>query len=61
MVSYIANRLAISVVVVFGVSVLIFLMLHVVPGDSVGLMLSEHATPQDAGALPPELGLDQPL
>ncbi len=61
MVPYIANRLGISMVVVFGVSVLIFLMLHLVSGDPVVVMLSEHATSQDAGQLRHELGLDQPL
>jgi len=58
---YIANRLAVSVAVVFGVSVLVFLMLHLVPGDPVVVMLSEHATAQDANELRHELGLDQPV
>jgi ABC-type dipeptide/oligopeptide/nickel transport system permease component len=51
----------VSVAVVFGVSVLIFLMLHLVPGDPVVVMLSEHATSQDADELRHELGLDRPL
>jgi peptide/nickel transport system permease protein len=59
--AYILRRFALSIVVLFGVSVLVFLMLHLVPGDPVTVMLSEHATQQDAEALRHELGLDQPL
>ncbi len=61
MIMYIANRLAMSVIVVFGVSVLVFLMLHLVPGDPVVVMLSEQASAQDVQALRHQLGLDQPL
>ena len=61
MIAYIANRLALSFVVIFGVSILVFLMLHLVPGDPVAVMLSEQSSAQDARALRHELGLDQPL
>lgn len=61
MITYIVNRLALSVIVIFGVSVLVFSMLHLVPGDPVVVMLSEQSSTQDAQALRHELGLDQPL
>ncbi len=61
MIAYIANRLALSAVVVGGVSILVFLMLHLVPGDPVAVMLSEQSSAQDARTLRHELGLDQPL
>ena len=61
MIRYLVNRLALSVVVVFGVSVLVFLMLHLVPGDPAVVMLSEQANASDVQHLRHDLGLDQPL
>lgn len=46
---------------VFGVLLLTFLLVHLVPGDPVEVMLGESATSADRGALRAELGLDQPL
>jgi peptide/nickel transport system permease protein len=60
-INYLINRLALSVVVVFGVSVLVFSMLHLVPGDPAVVMLSESASGQDVEQLRHDLGLDQPL
>lgn len=47
--------------VVFGVLLLTFLLVHLVPGDPVEVMLGESATQSDRSALRAELGLDQPL
>lgn len=47
--------------VVFGVLLLTFLLVHLVPGDPVEVMLGESATTGDRTALRAELGLDQPL
>jgi peptide/nickel transport system permease protein len=47
--------------VVFGVLLLTFLLLHLVPGDPVEVMLGESATSADRTQLRAELGLDQPL
>jgi peptide/nickel transport system permease protein len=49
--------------VLFGVSVLSFLMIHLVPGDAVQIMLGANAdvTPDRIAALRHALGLDQPL
>lgn len=46
---------------VFGVLLLTFLLVHLVPGDPVEVMLGESATSADRGVLRAELGLDQPL
>lgn len=43
------------------VSVGVFLMLHLTPGDPVQIMLGQDADPQTVAALRSELGLDQPL
>ena len=55
------KRLAGIIPVVFGVLLLTFLLVHLVPGDPVEVMLGESATSADRGALRAELGLDQPL
>lgn len=54
-------RIAAAAVVVFGVSVLVFLLIHCVPGDAVEAMLGEYASSADRAALRARLGLDQPL
>lgn len=55
------KRLLAVIPVVFGVLLLTFLLLHLVPGDPVEVMLGESASNVDRSALRAELGLDQPL
>lgn len=55
------KRLFAIVPVVFGVLLLTFLLIHLVPGDPVEVMLGESASMADRTALRAELGLDQPL
>ncbi len=57
----VAKRLLGVVPVVFGVLLLTFLLVHLVPGDPVEVMLGESATAADRSQLRAELGLDQPL
>ncbi len=47
--------------VIFGVLLLTFLQMHVVPGDPVEVMLGESASLADRDALRADLGLNQPL
>ncbi len=47
--------------VVLGVCTLVFLLIHLVPGDPVEAMLGERAQPADRAALRAALGLDLPL
>lgn len=47
--------------VIFGVLVLTFLLIHLVPGDPVEVMLGESASMADREALREQLGLNQPL
>ncbi|MES2579826.1 MAG: nickel ABC transporter permease [Pseudomonadota bacterium] len=49
------------ITVVFGVLMLTFLLIHLVPGDPVEVMLGESASVTDRAALRTDLGLDQPL
>jgi peptide/nickel transport system permease protein len=57
----ILSRIGSALVVVFGVCTLVFLLIHLVPGDPVETMLGENAHPADRQALREALGLDEPL
>ena len=55
------KRLSGLFVVIFGVLLLTFLLIHVVPGDPVEVMLGDSATQADRSQLRSELGLERPL
>lgn len=55
------QKLSHFIVVVFGVLLLTFWLLHLVPGDPVEVMLGESATQTDREALRTELGLNAPI
>ncbi|MFZ0742983.1 MAG: ABC transporter permease [Terracidiphilus sp.] len=57
----ILTRLALTLPVVWLVVSLVFLLIHLVPGDPILQMLGEGATPADISALRHQYGLDQPL
>ncbi len=57
----ILSRLLTMMPVVFGVLLLTFLLVHLVPGDPVEVMLGDSATSADRAALRSNLGLDKPL
>ncbi len=59
--AYILKRLALAVPSLIGVSILVFSMSHLVPGDPVAIMLGERATSADMARLRSQLGLDRPL
>ncbi|WP_372424802.1 ABC transporter permease [Salinarimonas chemoclinalis] len=61
--SFILSRLTDLVVVLFGVSVITFLMIRLVPGDAVAIMLGANAevTPERMDELRARIGLDQPI
>jgi len=61
-IGYILNRTLAAVVVVFGVSSLVFFMLHLLPGDAVTIMLSEFgASAREEAELRDQLGLNDPM
>jgi peptide/nickel transport system permease protein len=57
----IITRLVLTIPVVWLVVSLVFLLIHLVPGDPIQMMLGEGATPADIGVLRHQLGLDLPL
>ena len=58
---YIVKRLIITIPVLFGMSLLVFSLIHLVPGDPARVMLGLTATPNNIATLRHQLGLDQPL
>ena len=51
------------VIVLFGISAIVFLMIRLIPGDAVAIMLGANTevTPERIAAMLAELGLDKPL
>ncbi|MGF9816500.1 ABC transporter permease [Brevibacillus agri] len=58
---YVAKRLLSLLGTLLGVSVLIFLMVHLIPGDPATQILGQFATPEAISQMRASLGLDQPL
>jgi ABC-type dipeptide/oligopeptide/nickel transport system permease component len=59
---YVLRRLAAAVPVVIGITVLAFLLIHLVPGDPAKVILfGTDATPAQLASLRRQLGLEQPL
>lgn len=58
---YVARRVAQSLIVLVGVTLVVFTLIHLVPGDPVRVGLGPRFTPDAYAALQHRLGLDQPL
>ncbi len=59
--AYTGRRLLGIVPVLFGISLLVFLFLHLIPGDPAVVMLGERAGPERIAELRNKLGLERPL
>ena len=59
--SYIVKRLLQAILVLFGISLVTFILLQVVPGDPVALMLERRADVETIARVRHEMGLDRPL
>jgi peptide/nickel transport system permease protein len=59
--SYIVRRLLQLVIVLFGVSVITFMMLYVIPGDPARMLAGKNATPEKIAAIRVQKGLDKPV
>ena len=58
---YVIRRLLATVPVALLATVMVFLLLHITPGDPVVIMLGEEASPDAVAALRHQLRLDRPL
>lgn len=61
MAQYILRRLLNLLPVLLGITLLVFTLLHLIPGDPAVVILGERATPEQVAALRERLGLNQPL
>jgi peptide/nickel transport system permease protein len=59
--AFVSRRLLQLVPVLFGIVVVVFLFVRLIPGDPATVMLGAYATPETLAALRIDLGLDQPL
>jgi len=59
--AYALKRLVLAVPVLFGISLVVFLVISLIPGDPATAILGAYATPENVAQLERELGLDQPL
>ena len=58
---YIARRLVMMVPVLLGISIIVFFIMELIPGDAAQAILGSYATPENLARVRRELGLDQPL
>jgi peptide/nickel transport system permease protein len=61
MLKFILRRLLLLIPVIIGLTVIMFAIARLLPGDPVGLAAGPNATPQERAELAHEFGLDQPV
>ena len=58
---YIIKRLILMIPVLLGISIIVFFIMALIPGDAAQAILGSFATPENVARLRAELGLDKPL
>lgn len=61
LISFLGRRLLMMIPVLLGMSVLVFSLIHLVPGDPARVMLGLTATPENIATLREQMGLNDPL
>lgn len=61
MIKYIIKRIIYLVPTLFLVTLMVFFMIHLIPGDPAAIMLGEDATQEEVEVVRQSLGLDKPL
>lgn len=61
MTGYILKRLASAIPVLFGISIIVFVIMAMIPGDPATAILGAYATPENVEKLNRDLGLDKPM
>ena len=61
MIAYVIRRIVMLIPVLFGVVLISFSLLHLVPGDPAQILAGEQATAEDVARIRAEYGLDKPL
>ncbi|BBI35968.1 ABC transporter permease [Cohnella abietis] len=60
MLAYSLRRIAMLVPVLFGMTIIVFMIIHAIPGDPAVIILGQKANPEAVAALHASLGLDKP-
>lgn len=61
MAAYVGKRLLAAIPVIFGLSIIVFLIMAMIPGDPALALLGSYATPENVERINRDLGLDKPL
>ena len=61
MLSYILKRLVSAIPVLLGITVIVFLIMSMIPGDPATAILGSYATPENVEKINRDLGLDKPM
>jgi peptide/nickel transport system permease protein len=61
MISYVVRRLLLTLPVMILVAIIVFLLLHLSPGDPAAIMAGDNATAEQIAAIRTKLGFDEPL
>ena len=58
---YILKRLVSAIPVLLGITIIVFLIMSLIPGDPATAILGSYATPENVEKLNRDLGLDKPM
>ena len=61
MYAYLIRRVLAVIPVMFVVAIVVFLLMHLTPGDPAAIIAGDYARPEDIARIRKQLGLDQPL
>ena len=61
MIAYIIKRLLSAIPVLLGISIIVFIIMALIPGDPATAILGSFATPENVEKLNRDLGLDKPM
>jgi peptide/nickel transport system permease protein len=61
MLRFVLRRVILTIFILLGVSIVVFLTTKLIPGDPVSTLLGPYSTPEDRARLVAKLGLDRPL
>lgn len=61
MLQYVVKRLLSTIPVLLGISLLLFFMLRMLPGDPAQVLAGQMASPEEVGIIRHQLGLDRPI
>lgn len=61
MLAFTIKRILATIPTLLAASMLVFLFIHLIPGDPAAILLGDTATPEEVDALTHEMGLDKPI